>query len=187
MIRLTPAVFWNHLKGGADAFSRYMKTSRSNISENPALSIVARLPVMQVNNTAIFYRLFKAKENGKVRGASNVSWRNIYSQIRHDVTECEVFAKFARQLAREWNLWRKMDLQECNATRKNADNRHSRFSRQASNNYNSGADKQRRLGTSMNHSPVAAQGTDSVLCSYSISVIYKGETISKRRRKKQVQ
>lgn len=44
MIRLTPTVYWNHLRGGVDVISRYMKAlTRSNISENPVVSITARL------------------------------------------------------------------------------------------------------------------------------------------------
>ena len=44
MTRLTPALFWNNMKGGVDVISRYLKTvARTNISENPVTSIIARL------------------------------------------------------------------------------------------------------------------------------------------------
>lgn len=64
MIRLTTAVYWNNLKGGVDVISRYLKTlARSNVSENPVVSIISRLLSMPVNNAAVAYRLFKARNS----------------------------------------------------------------------------------------------------------------------------
>lgn len=63
MILLTPAVYWSNLK--VDNISGYpTKLARSNISENPMVSIVARLLCMQFNNAAVKYRLHKARQLG---------------------------------------------------------------------------------------------------------------------------
>ena len=85
-----------------------MKTlARSNISENPVTSIIARLLVMQVNNAAISYRLFETREKGKLQQFKADASRKEYSQIRYSIAECETFGRFARLLAKEWNSWRK--------------------------------------------------------------------------------
>lgn len=47
------------MKGGVDVVSRYLKALvRTNISDNPVVSIMARLLSIQVTNAADIYRLF---------------------------------------------------------------------------------------------------------------------------------
>lgn len=55
--------YWNHLKGGVDILSRIMKTlARKNISENPVLSIIARLLILKVINDGVIFRLSQAEK-----------------------------------------------------------------------------------------------------------------------------
>lgn len=78
------------MKLGDDVVSRYQKTlARTNISENPVVSTVARLLSMQVTNAAVVYRLFLARRK-------QILPRNLedcdpmhrgYSNIRHRVTK----------------------------------------------------------------------------------------------------
>ena len=112
MIRLTPAVYWNYLKGGVDVISRYMKTlARSNISEKPVTSIIALLLVIQVNNAAICFRLNMAREKGKLLSVRESTGNKGYFKCRNRVTECETFGKFARLLAKDLTPWGKLNIQ----------------------------------------------------------------------------
>ena len=80
MIRLTPAVYWNHLNRGVDVISKHMKTlATSTISENPVTSIIARLLLMHVNNADICCRLFKERELSKTPHATDARFRKGYS------------------------------------------------------------------------------------------------------------
>lgn len=102
IIRLKPAVYRNHLKGGADVISRPMKMlARSNISEYSVTSIIARLLTMQVSNPAIRSRLFKARKLVILPHATDGECRKDYFQIHQNVTKCETFGKFAHLLVRE--------------------------------------------------------------------------------------
>ena len=88
MIRLTPAVYWNILKKGVDVISRYLKTlARTNISEKPVVSVIARLICMQVNNAAFVYRIYKTRDfkillrsieecESKIRGYAAIRYRS---------------------------------------------------------------------------------------------------------------
>lgn len=63
MIQLAPAPYWNNVKGGLYVIFRYLRTlARSNISENPIASIIARLLSMQVDNAAVAFRLHRARK-----------------------------------------------------------------------------------------------------------------------------
>ncbi|CDF34053.1 unnamed protein product [Chondrus crispus] len=188
MIRLTPAVFWNHLKGGVDVISRYLKTlARSNISENPVTSIIARLLVMQVNNAALCFRLFKARELGKLPATIPMENKKGYSKTRHTVTECETFGTYARLLAREWREWRNTEQQE--RTEAQSVGRHLTpyFSRGAADRYNHGVHQERRLSRSLDHKPVVGQSTYCVLCSWTLRIVRNGKTVTKRKGAKQIQ
>lgn len=105
MIRLTPVVYGNNLKGGVNVISRYLRTqARSNISENTVVSIIARLLSMQVNNAAVAFRLHKARTQHIQPSVEEFesSHKNGYASVRHRVTQCESFGAFARKLAKEW-------------------------------------------------------------------------------------
>ena len=94
MIRLTPAVFWNNMKGGVDVISRYLKTlARTNISENPVSSIIARVLSMQVFNAAVVYRLSLARQKKSLpRFCEDLdSFHRGYATLRHKVTNCGTF------------------------------------------------------------------------------------------------
>ena len=105
MIRLTPTVYWNHLKGGVDVISRYMKTmARCNISENPVVSIVARLVSMQLSNAAVLYRLYCARNMKLLPTLEDYgdSMNISYHYMRHRISQTETFGRFIRRLAKEW-------------------------------------------------------------------------------------
>lgn len=85
--------------------SRYLKTlARTNMRENPIVSIIARLLCMQAKNAAVVYRLHKSRES-KVLPRSvedgEVKTRG-YAGLRHKITQTETFGRFARMLAKEW-------------------------------------------------------------------------------------
>lgn len=104
MIRLTLNVYWNNLKGGIDVISNYMRTiSRTNVSENPIVSIVGRLLSTQVNNAAVAYRLSIARRQGNLpkSGERAKLWQKGYGNLRDRISQCLTFGLFARSLAKE--------------------------------------------------------------------------------------
>jgi len=71
------------------------------MSENPVVSIIARLLVMQFNNAAVVHRLSKARDLEKLPRTQNAIHSRDYTHPRHEVTQLESFGKFARFLAQE--------------------------------------------------------------------------------------
>ena len=156
MIRLTPAVYWNNLKGGVDVISRYLRTlARSNMSGHPVVSIIARLLSMQINNSAVAYRLHVARRTQVLPGLEHVevSHGQGYAALRHKVTQCITFGSFARELAREW--FERHSKENRGLLNENGDNKSGRikplFTRNASERYNIGTHKDRRLKRRIAH------------------------------------
>ncbi|CDF34407.1 unnamed protein product [Chondrus crispus] len=192
MIRLTPAVYWNNPKGGVDVISRYVKTlARSNMSECPVVSIIARLLSMQVNNAAVAYRLHKAeslKLLPTVQEVSSLPTRG-YSALRHKVTQCESFGFFARQLAKEWvdTFHAKQDDEFGTEEEIESESIKPMFRRKAADRYNIGTHKARRLNRRIVHKKVSGTSTYCVLCSWSLRGMKDGKMKVKRKGSRQVQ
>lgn len=115
MIRLTAAVYWNHIKGGVDIICRYLKTpahpvywnhiesgvdvicrylktlARCNFSEYPVVTIVPHLLMMKVSNPAVIYRLNHARKSGALPEIRAKSCKKGYFYYRHAVTSEETF------------------------------------------------------------------------------------------------
>ena len=106
MIRPSGLVFWNLLKGGVDEFSRALKSlCYTNASENPIESVLGRLLIAQVNHSAVVHRFALAKRRGllpEIDEYKNCDRKKGYSALRHDVTRCETFASFARELTKSF-------------------------------------------------------------------------------------
>ena len=192
MIRLTPAVFWNNMKGGVDVISRYLKTlARTNISENPVTSIIARLLIMQVCNAAVVYRLSLARQKKILpRFCEDLdSVHRGYATLRHKVTNCGTFGSFARRLAQEWA--EEME----NSETKDGENASVSvetkilpyFKRKASEHYNYGTHKARRLNKNLQRERVMATPTYCVLCSWAERGTKDGRPKTIRKGSRQVQ
>ena len=173
MKRLTPAVYWNNQKGGVDVISRYLRTlARSNMSEHPVVSIIALLLSMQINNTAVAYRLHVARGTQVLPGLEDVevSHGQGYAALRHKVTQCTTFGSFARELAREW--FERYSKENGGLPDENGDNESGRikplFTRNASERYNIGTHKARRLNRIIAHKKVSGPSTYCVVCSWSL-------------------
>ena len=67
--------------------SRILKTlARTNTSENPVVSIIARLLTMRVNNGAVIYRLSVAKQKGYMSKDENIAVTKGYTNLRHCIS-----------------------------------------------------------------------------------------------------
>ena len=181
MIRLTPAVFWNQVKGGVDVVSRILKTlSRTNTSENPVVSIIARLLTMQVNNGAVMYRLSVAEHKGILKASDlYMEGQRGYSNICHRVTQCDTFGKFARQLEKEWSEHKSRGADGITRVGDKATIKPA-FVRRAAERYNLGPAKARRLHKNLPHDTVSANRAYCVLCSYAITHKAHGKEHSKK-------
>ena len=169
MVRLTPAVYWNHVKGGVDIVSRILKTlARTNISENPVVSIIARLLTMQVNNGAVIYRLNEAQIRGILQDAQDEEVSKGYSKLRHRVSECDTFGSFARNVAKEWfnSTGRVLSNSTAPSSTGVLNNIRPMFARNSSERLNSGPAKTKRLNTHIGHATVTAQRAYCVLCTW---------------------
>ena len=192
MIRLTPAVYWNNLKGGVDVISRYFRTlARTNISENPVVSIIARLLSMQVNNAAVAFRLHKARTQLILPSVEEFeSSRKIgYASVRHRVTQCESFGAFARKLAKEWFEECKSGNAEEMDVEMDRDGKTCKplFARNAGERYNLGTHMARRLNRRIQHKKISGPSTYCVLCPWSLGGTKDGKVKIKRKGSRQVQ
>lgn len=191
MIRLTPTVYWNHLKGGVDVISCYMKTlARCNISESPVVSIIARILSMQVSNAAVVYRLYcarKTKVLPTVEEYENSSKKG-YHFLRHNVSQCKTFGRFTRALAREWVENEAVQVQgPAKISSKRTEHISPMFSRNAAERYNVGIHKARRLNRALPHEQVTSKATYCVLCSWDLRGMKNGKLKVKRKGSRQVQ
>ena len=190
IIRLSPTVYWNHLKGGVDVMSRYMKTiARSNISENPVVSIVGRLLSMQVSNAVVAYRLYQARRRNLLPRPEDVEdqGRRGYFYFRHRLSQSETFGRFVRMLARQWVE----SKQAVGGTHAGSERQNSKlkplFCRDAASRYNLGPHKARRLNSTIDHTRIVAQPTYCVLCSWALCGTKNGKPKVKRKGSRQVQ
>ena len=191
MIGLTPAVFWNNLEGGVDVISRNLKTlARTNISENPVISIIARLLSMRMCNAAVIYRLSLARQRNILPPSVNEQHGTEgYASLRHKVTSCDTFGSFARRLAQEWT-------EKIGATRREDNENDCNeyiskltpfFKRKASEQYNLGMHKAKRLNKTLRHEKVHGTPTYCVLCSWVKRGMKDGKPKTKRKGSRQVQ
>ena len=203
MIRPLLLVYWNTLKGGVDEFSRALKTlAYTNTSENPIVSIIGRLISSQVGNAAIAHRFFIARKRG-VLPPLNHEWckSQTYKKIRHQVTSCESFGTFARELAREYVQITQHDsvqdrvgsFQTSNVSQNEPSESNSQqkitpmYYTNVVEKYNRADDAARRLNNPDIHERVKAKATYCSLCSYNHSVTYRGRKFQKKGGAKVVQ
>lgn len=67
MIRPSALVFWNSIKSGIDVYSSLMISfARTNVSEDPLASIIARLLFTLISNSANVYRSLLAASKRKI-------------------------------------------------------------------------------------------------------------------------
>ena len=196
MIRPTLLVYWNTLKGGVDEFSRALKTlAYTNTSENPIVSIVGRLISSQVGNAAIAHRLSIARKREVLPDMNHERCTiQTYKTLRHQVTSCESFGSFARELAREYVQRtqkvavsdRMQSFQTSNVSQNLPSE--STYQRKITpmyytnvvEKYNRAADASRRLNNPESHERVKAKATYCSLCSYNHPVSYKGRKFQKK-------
>lgn len=145
MTRLTPTVYYNHQKSGVDVISLYMKTlARCNNSENPVVSIIARLMSMQIGNAAVLHRLHCVRNRKQLPAIEDfANSRNIaYHNLRHRIAQSGKFGRFIRHFSREW-------VEKSSIISKHGTDHVERqiksltpmFSRNAAENYNIGVHK----------------------------------------------
>ena len=146
----------------------------------PVTSIIARLLVMQVSNSVLCFRLFKARKLGKLP-PHGCSTGKGYTKTRHNVTECETFSRFARLLAKEWRAWRYVEQQEKIETQASVNHLTPFFSRNVADRYNTGVPKGRRLDTAVDQKTFIGQPTYRVLCSWRLRTIRNGKATTRRK------
>ena len=184
---LTPAVFWNNMKGGVDVVSRYLKTlARTNISDNPVVSIMASLLSMQGTNAAVINRPFMARGKQILPNIpENCDLMHCgYSTLRHRVTKCGTFGSFARRLAKEWTEYQSRFLNRENNNEGSSTvvrNMRSLFLRNAAEKYCYGTQKARRLNKNIEHIRCNGAATYCVLCSYTVILTFDGKPQTKRK------
>ena len=184
MIRPTSVIYWNHVKGGVDEFSRTLKVlSYQNTSENPIVSVLGRLICAQINNAAVVYRLSVAKGRGLLleNNACEREMRKGYVAMRHDVARCCTFSSFARLLAKEFlatNI--QSPTEEQTSTTITKENLKPMYMRNAVMKYNRPPDRERRLSHYSSHKRVMAKDGYCSLCSFNFKVKLNGKMFKKK-------
>ena len=171
--------------------SRYLKSlARRNISENPVVSIIARLLCMQVNNAVVAHRLFEARKDGVLleENSNDGVILKGYSTLRHRVTQCQSFVSFTRLLAKDWVMNFNRDEKP---TEDESSGKRSKlvatFSRNAAELYNVGTHKAGKSGKRIANKHISGPVTYCVLCSWSLRGLKDGNLKIKRKESGQIQ
>jgi hypothetical protein len=172
MIRPTILVFWNALKGGVDEYSRSMQAfSRSNVSENPGVSVIGRILMSQAANAAVIHRLALARCNQKLPRAAEEAppHHRGYYNARKRVSRTSSSREFVRRLAEEWMGEKDpSNSAMCNLDLDGEDPGQMitvRLKRKALDSFNSGSSKMIRLDPRREHEMIRLQRRWCDLCS----------------------
>lgn len=167
MIRLTATVYWNHLKRGVDVLSRYIKTvARCDTSENPVVSIVARLLSIQVRNAVVVYSSYQAYKSKLLPRLDEIVGQESrgHCHFTHKISQSETFGRFVRLLARDWvDMKEKTDYDSSGGKEKRG-----KLALVSENTYNVGSHKSCRLNHNIVHKKVSAQATYFALCTWAL-------------------
>lgn len=197
MIRPAALVFWNHLKGGTDEFSRALKSlTYTNTAANPIVSAIGQLLCSQVNNAAVAYRLSCAKSKGYLPTAKafqDFQMKERYDILRRDVSRTCSFGDFARTLSKEYRHRYASILNLTNVDSLSLSETagpspvQQLYSRGVVTKYNRTSDKERRLTNVKKHIPITGRSAYCCLCSYSFTVRVRGKRYTKKGGSRQKQ
>lgn len=169
MIRPKPLVFWNAVKGGVDEYSRAMtRITRTNVSENPLVSVIGRLLASQLNNAAVVYRMFLAKQSFIISDLIDESEHNLsYYDLRKKVTKQQTFNNYSRELAKEWVDEHKQRNKQNTTQEPSDDYLVSRFKRNIATQFNREDAKRLQLSSDPQHEKLKFKSSYCSLCSWS--------------------
>ena len=180
IIRPKILVMWNAVKGGVDEYSRALRTfAMTNVSENPLVSIIGRMLSTQIPNAALVYRLWVAKETGKICEEVEMipEHQRSYAKLPHRLDGVQNAGMLCRRLAEEWEkgiAYRTHVMTYVQQLGTNVSVLRRLFARNAYRKYNKAHHRSKRLNQAHNHISVKAQSCYCSLCGFTF--MYRKKT-----------